>query len=153
MNSALNLSREPSVPVIALDGAESVQGRALFVISALYWCARWLSQVEVRLIDVVNEDVVLAAAVFEADTGNKLTIYRPFQLGSPLEGSDLYAAAAFRSASHLRLAEAHLAKIPVMMALQFPEPGFVNSSIFMQKAAFDPKIFAERLYTTVESWI
>jgi hypothetical protein len=141
------------VPVIALDGAESVEGRALFAISALYWSARWLSRVEVRLIDVVNEDVALAAAVFEADTGNKLAVYRPSWRRSPLEGSDLYAAAAFRSASHLRLAEAQLAEIPVVVALQFPEPRFLNSSIFMQKAAFDPKVFAERLYTTVESWI
>ena len=152
MNSVLSPSGEPSVPVIALDGAESVQGRAFFAISALYWCAPWLSRVEIRLIDVMNEDVALAAAVFEADTGNKLTIYRPSGR-SPLAGSDLYAAAAFRSASHLRLEEAQLTKIPVILALQFPEPSFVNSSIFMQKAAFDPKIFAERLYTTVESWI
>jgi hypothetical protein len=152
MNSALNRSRDPSVPVLALDGAESVQGRALFAISALYWCAPWLSRVEVRLIDVVNEDVALAAAVFEADTGNQLTVYRPSRR-SPLEGSDLYAAAAFRSASHLRLAEAQFAKIPAVVALQFPEPRFLNGSIFMQKAAFDPKIFADRLYTTVESWI
>ena len=141
------------MPVIALDGAESVEGRALFTISALYWCAPWLSRVEVRLIDVVNEDVALAASVFEADTGNKLEVYQPFGRQSPLRGSDLYAAAAFRSASHLRLAEAQLAKIPVVVALQFPEPLFLNSSIFMQKAAFDPRIFAERLYTTVESWI
>jgi hypothetical protein len=136
-----------------LDGAESEAGRALFAISALYWCARWLSRFEVRLIDVVNEDVALAAAVFEADTGNKLTVYRPSLRRSPLEKSDLYVAAAFRSASHLRLEEAQLANIPVIVAIQFPESGFLNSSIFMQKAAFDPKIFAERLYTTVESWI
>jgi len=148
MNAAL-----PSVPVIALDGAESVEGRALFAISALYFCGLWLSRVEVRLIDVVNEDVALAAAVFEADTGNKLTIYRSSQGRSPLHGSDLYAAVAFGSPSHLRLAEAQLGKIPVIVALQFPEPGFLNSSIFLQKAAFDPRIFAERLYTTVESWI
>jgi hypothetical protein len=141
------------MPVIALDGAESVQGRALFAISGLYWCALWLSRVEVRLIDVVNEDVALAAAIFEADTGNKLTIYCPSRGKSPLAGSDLYAAAAFRSPSHLRLAEAQLMKIPVVVALQFPEPGFLNSSIFMQKAASDPKLFAERLYATVESWI
>jgi len=141
------------MPVIAFDGAESVAGRALFAISALYWCALWLSRVEVRLIDVVNEDVALAAAVFEADTGKKLSIYRPSRGKSPLEGSDLYAATAFRSASHLRLAEAQSMKIPVIVALQFPEPSFLNSLIFMQKAAFDPKIFAERLYTTVESWI
>lgn len=140
-------------PVIAIDGNESVEGRALFTLSALYWCREWLPHVETRLIDVSDENVTLAADVVRADVGADIRVRQSSSLQSPLAGVDLYAAVAFRSAGHLRLAEAAHAGIPVMLALQFPSPEYLGGCILRQRAAFNPRIFAEELHAIVKPWL
>ncbi|HTC33305.1 MAG TPA: hypothetical protein VK724_08035 [Bryobacteraceae bacterium] len=140
-------------PVIVLDGTESVYGRALFAISALYWCAEWLANVEFRLIDVSDEDVLLAVAVLRADMGADLEVRPSSKDFSPLGDADLYVAAAFRSAQHLRLSEAAYGKIPVLLAMQFPDAEYINGSVLRQRAAFEPKLFAEELYAIVKPWL
>jgi hypothetical protein len=77
-------------PVIVLDGSESSDGRALLTISALYWCAEWLPDVEVRFSDVSNEDVALAAQALRWDIGVSVSLMRPSMIRSPLLGVDLY---------------------------------------------------------------
>lgn len=141
-------------PVIALDGTESMEGRALFLISTLYWCLDWLSAVDLRLIDVTAEDVTTAARVFQWEHGIDLDIYSPEIGTSPLAGADLYAAAAFRSARHLRLSEAQYARIPALVAIQFPDSDWLSPSIICrQPAAFDPQIMAADLRSVVKPWL
>jgi hypothetical protein len=57
------------VPVIAFDGSESVSGRALLCLSALYHCSDRLHGVKLRLIDVAEADVRLAAEALHWDVG------------------------------------------------------------------------------------
>jgi hypothetical protein len=140
-------------PVIALDGSESIEGRALFAISALYWCAEWLHHVEVRLIDVSAESVVLATDVLRWDLGVTVGMRRQSAIESALSGVDLYAAAAFRSTRHLRLSEAAHAGIPTMVALQFPEPEQFGAFVPRQRAAFDPRAFAAEMGAIVKPWL
>jgi hypothetical protein len=149
----IHQERSPDRPVIAIDGTESVHGRALFTLSALYWCVDWLSDVEVRLIDALDDDVILAASILRAEIGADLRIQPSPRELSTLAGADIYVAAAFRSAEHLRLAEAARWRIPVMLALQFPDPEYLGGSVLRQRAAFDPRVFAEHLYTIVRPWL
>jgi hypothetical protein len=143
-----------SRPVIAIDGAESSEGRAIFVISALNWCIDWLPGVELKLIDVANEDVILAASVFFWQHGIHLAISPADDAESSLAGADLYAAAAFRAPRHLRLEEAHDEGIPVLLAIQFPDPDWLSAPVLCRRpAAFDPRIFAEELGAIVKPWL
>lgn len=140
------------VPVIALDGNESASGRALLCISALYHCSDRLHGVKLRLIDVADADVRLAAEALHWDVGLALDV-RPADnpgKGSPLSGVSLYAGIACGSARHLRLDEADRRHIPTMVALQFPGENEIPQSVALtENAAFDPKLFAEALVETV----
>lgn len=143
-----------SRPVIAIDGTESIEGRSLFVISALNWCLDWLCEVELRLIDVADEDVILAAQVFLWEHGVRLAINPGGDGEFPLTGAHLYAAAAFRGPRHLRLDEAKKEDIPVFLAIQFPDPDWLSAPLLCRRAAaFDPRIFAEQLGAIVKPWL
>ena len=137
-----------------MDGAESTEGRALFVVSALSSCTAWLPRVRVRFADVANENVVLALDVFSRQHGIQFDIRHAADRSSPLKGADVYAAVAFRSVTHLRLAEARTARIPTMLAIQFPQPESISPAILLrQPAAFDPARFAADLGAIVEPWL
>jgi hypothetical protein len=141
-------------PVIVLDGCESIEGRALLTISALYWCAQWLPRVDVRFSDVMDEDVILAVNALRWDCGASVALVRASSVRSPLLGADLYGGIAFRSVSHLRLAEAAAIGIPAVVAVQFPfEDEFRPNLLLRQLAAFDPRVFADELYAIVKPWI
>jgi hypothetical protein len=141
-------------PVLVIDGAESMEGRALFVISALAGCLDWLPSVTVRFADVIDENVVTALDVFRHDHGIQFDVRHPADRTSPLRGADLYAAVAFRSAGHLRLGEAQSARIPTLLAIQFPEPEWVSPSVLLRRAAaFDPRRFAADLGAIVTPWL
>ena len=105
------------------------------------------------MIDVSNDDVLLAAAVLRAEIGVDLLLRGQSVSWSPLGDADLYAAAAFRSASHLRLSEAAYMRVPTFLAIQFPDAEFINGCVLRQPAAFDPKRFAEHLYDVVKPWL
>jgi hypothetical protein len=148
------VDRGRSRPVIALDGSESMQGRALFVLSALTWCLDWLPAVDLRLIDVTNEDVTLAAKVFMWEHGINVAILSPESDESPLSGADIYAAVTFRSASHLRIKEAASFGIPVLLAMQFPDTIWLSGSVLCRRpSAFDPRLFANDLGAIVKRWL
>lgn len=144
-------------PVIVVDGTESVAGRALFTISALYWCRAWLPGVDLRLIDVANPNVLLAAEAFSWEHGISFDIRHadPARDGEcPLDGADLYAAVVFRSARHLRLEQARMRAIPMLLAIQFPEPEwFAASTLLRSEAAFDPRVFACDLECVIRPWV
>jgi len=146
--------RGRSRPVIALDGSESLQGRALFVLSALTWCLDWLPAVDLRLVDITNEDVSLAAKVFSWEHGINLALSSPTDVESSMTGVDLYAAVAFRSAYHLRIQEAASSGIPVLLAMQFPETAWLTAAILGRRpSAFDPRLFAADLGAIVKRWL
>lgn len=139
------------VPVIAFDGNESASGRALLCLSALYHCSDRLHGVKLRLIDVADADVRLAAEALHWDGGLAVDV-RPAESagkGSPLAGVSLYAGIACGSARHMRLDEADRRHIPTMVAMQFPDEDEVCRGFELQEdAAFDPQLFAEALVET-----
>lgn len=147
-------SLAPERPLIALDGTESTEGRSLFVISALYWCLDWLPAVDLRMIDVKNEDVSAAVQVLRWEHGVDVQVVDMPKSESPLLHADLYAAAAFRSADHVRVAEAEEAGIPLLLTLQYPDAAWLSSSVLCRReAAFDPRLFARELKTAVMPWL
>jgi|SRR5450432_485533 hypothetical protein len=141
-------------PTIALDGTETMEGRALFMLSALQWCTGWLPAVDLRMVDVTNEDVELAANVFSWEHGIPIDLRPPCEDDSMLEGVDLYAAAGFQSPGHLRLTESRHLGIPVLLAIQFPDPTWFSASIQLRRAAaFNPRVFAAELEQIVKTWL
>ncbi len=145
-------------PLIVFDGTESVNGRAFLAISALHWCVDWLPRARVRLIDVTDENVALAARAFHWDTGIALDLWKPppspEQAGASLAGASLYAGIAFRSAGHMRIDAARGQGIPVLLAVQFPdESWFSASTLLREDAAFDPRIFAAHLSAIITPWL
>lgn len=136
--------------ILALDGSESIHGRGFLVVSSLYWCVEALEGIDVRILDVTSRDVQLALDVFQWDTGVRLTV-QPDAEG--LEDAALYGGIAFRSAAHLRLSEAARHDVPTLVAIQFPAPEWMSAPILaLGNAAFDPKLFGERLRDAVRSW-
>jgi hypothetical protein len=141
-----------SRPVIAIDGSESIEGRALFTISSLAWSVDWLAAVELKMIDVSDDNVELALDVFRWKYGISIESIPPGR--SSLSGSDLYVAVAFRSADHLRLNEARDAQLPTLLAIQFPQPEWFSAPILLRRsAAFNPRILAAHLRTVVSAWL
>ena len=152
------------VPVIAIDGNESVSGRALLCLSALYHCSDRLHGVRLRLIDVDDADVRLAAEALHWDVGLAIDV-RPANSAadeeSPLAGASLYAGIACGSARHMRLEEAERRHIPTMLAMQFPDEDEVCRGFRLKEdAAFDPRRFAtalveaaRRLEAPLDTWL
>lgn len=141
-------------PLIVLDGTESMEGRAFYLISALHWCLDWLPAVDLRMIDVSNEDVDLAVHALHWEHGIDIEIVDVSRSASPFLDADLYAAAAFRSADHLRLADAAKAGIPVLLTLQYPDKEWLSAAALSRReAAFDPHVFAHELKLSVRSWL
>lgn len=144
-------------PIIAFDGNESAAGRALFCLSALYHCTDSLHGLVVRLIDVADPDVLMAAEAFYWDTGIEIDVWpveRAAADGSPLVGVRFYAGIASGSASHMRLGEASWRQVPTLLALQYPDQEWLSASIVLrQNAAFDPRLFAEAVAGGIERWV
>lgn len=140
--------------VLALDGTEGVEGRALFTLSALAFSRPWRDTVTIRLIDVTDNNVLLAAGALGWDEGITIEIRKPdeeAERGSPLEGAALYAGVAFRSARHMRLEEARRRGIPTVVAVQYPDPGEESPLPPTEPdAAFDTRQFAALLGRAVQ---
>lgn len=140
-------------PILAIDGTESINGRALLTLSALYWCEGWLSDIHLRVIDVADDNVLLACRALEWDLGTTVEIRNT---GTPasLAGADLYAGIGFCSADHMRLAEAEMLALPTLVALQFPDNRWCLPSILLrEEEAFDPSKFADHLRKMVQTWL
>jgi hypothetical protein len=141
-------------PLIALDGTESENGRGLFTLSALSYCTDWLPLVRLRMADVANENVVTAIDVFRFEHGIDIDVRHPADRSSPLQDADLYGGVGYRSAAHMRISEAHRSGIPVLLAMQFPEPEWVSPvTVLRHDAAFDPAQFGSLLGAIVKPWI
>lgn len=152
--TAINGRPHQGRPVIAIDGTESIEGRALFTISALYWCLDLLPRVDLRLIDVADENVALALELLRSQHGVEAEVCPVHEHSSPLAGASLYAAVAFRSADHLRIAEARDARLPTLLAIQFPDAEWLLPSVVLrQRSAFDPRCFADDLRSVVMPWL
>lgn len=132
--------------VLALDGTEGMEGRALFALSALAFAQDWSASVSIRLIDVADDSVLLAAEALSWDEGIAIETWCAgdgTDRGSPLDGAVLYAGAAFRNARHMRLDEARRRGIPTVVAIQYPDPGEdIPLPPTEPDAAFDTRRFA-----------
>lgn len=140
----------PARPLLLLDGVESATGRALMTISALYWSLDWLDGATPHLVGVIDPDVVLAAQAFVRDTGARLS-WSADTLDL-FKDARLYAGIAFRSGAHMQLDAARRRRVPVVLAVQYPDENWLTAStVIHQPLAFDPRRFAQHLGATFRS--
>lgn len=130
---------------LVVDGTESVTGRGLLLLSALYGCTDRLAGLTIRVCDVARPDVILAWQVFHAETGLRIDLRRQ-SAERVLAGAVLYAAIAAGDAGHLRLREAAQAGVPTLVAVQFPDAARPPDPAHrIDAAAFDTRRFAAEL--------
>jgi hypothetical protein len=135
--------------VLVVNGAEDVQGRALFIISALYHCIDFLKPYLVRFVGVRSGAVEIAAEVLGYDTGLNVEISGDSPGSNPqkvFRNAVLYAAVVFDDVSDLGLKQATAAGVPNLIAMQFPKlSDFTAERISRLASAHDPVIFAQSL--------
>lgn len=130
---------------VVVDGAEDDQGRALFVVSALYHCSDRLRNRVVRFVSVRSAAVRIAAEVLAFDTGLTVQTLETDPETDPataFENAAVYAAVAFSETSHLGLAEARERGVREVIAIQFPDPPAPAHYAARLAAAHDPAQFA-----------
>jgi hypothetical protein len=131
-----------------------MEGRAFYLVSVLHWCLDWLPAVDLQMIDVSNEDVLIAVHALRWEHGIDIEIVDTSRSVSALAHADLYAAAAFRSADHLRLAEAEKAGVPVLLTLQYPDEAWLSAAVLCRReAAFNPREYARELESAAKAWL
>lgn len=143
--------------VIVLDGAETLDGRALYLISALYFCHEWSKLVSFRLINVTDDNVSLAAEALSWDEGVAIDVWKQGdekRRGSPFADADLYVAVSFRSMVHMELEEAGRYQVPTVLAIQYPDLALLSPVVLLaRKAAFDPRLLAAMIGRVVRPWL
>lgn len=141
-------------PILVIDGSETIEGRAMAVLSALHHCRDWIGNVQLKMIDLTDEDVTLACDVLRWEDGLEIETHPPLRSSEVLENADLYVAIAFRTCQHLRLEQASQCGIPALLAVQFPDPAWTTpSTVLRHRAAFDPREFATVLRQVVGPWL
>lgn len=139
------LTNGVSQGTLLFDGAESTNGRAMMVISALYHTVQWISAYRIVFANVTDPNVAIALAAFTYDTGEPVETLQTIS-DEDFRDVTLYAGVAFRSAAHMRIDAAAAARVPVLLAIQYPERRWTTPSTIMHaRAAFDPGIFAQHL--------
>lgn len=131
---------------LVVHGGEDEQGRALFVISALYHCLDALRGRPVRFIGVDTPAVEFAVGVLAFDTGVKVDIVPRGAERAALDQAALYAAVAFDDdAAALAVLDGR-ADPPHLVALQFPPYARMTAHhVAVLAAAHSPRRFAELL--------
>jgi len=134
-------------PALIINGREDEQGRALFVISALYHCIDLLQNRAVRFLTVDSIEVDIAIRNLEFDTGLRVAISTvPLSAteDSFFRGAGLYVAVAFDNDEGLHLWGTGGAPIPQLIPMQFPPVERMNSAAACHlHAAQDPAILAQ----------
>lgn len=134
---------------VVCDGSESVEGRALLLISALHHAKDALTGVPIRFVNVSDRAVVSAIELLEWDFGldvGMVALEHGDSAVQALSGARLYAAIGFRDAKHLLGQEASRASVPSLIALQFPDMQTLDAhGTLMLAAAHDPAIYGGRL--------
>lgn len=132
-------------PAVVVDGAEDGQGRALFVVSALYHCSDRLRNRVVRFVSVHSAAMRIAAEVLAFDTGLTVQTLEADPKTDPaaaFENAAVYAAVAFSETGHLGLAEARERGVREVVAVQFPDASAPAHVAARLAAAHDPAKFA-----------
>jgi hypothetical protein len=135
--------------IVCLDGTEGLDGRALMLLSVCHLAARRLRSWSLRIIDVDDPDVELAAEALAFDTGLDVHVLGSTAAEDPLRGASLYVALTHRGIAHLRLEEAARAGIPVLAAAQSAEcPG--RSDMLPTAFGHDTRAFADLLGVSLD---
>lgn len=139
--------------MVLLDGVEDGEGRALFLISALYHCSVDLLNCTIRVLDASQPAVIAAIALLRWDTGLDVAPVSErdvVQNTSIFRGARLYAAVRFRATTGLHLAEARFFDVPLLVALQFPDEAAIDPDrLRLLQAAHDPAILARHIVRAV----
>jgi hypothetical protein len=131
-------------PMIAIDGREGDEGRALLAVSALYHCADTLLDCPILFVDVESAAVEIAVEVLRWDTGLQVTTSPP-QARVSMERMRLLAAIVRQGLPWPRLQAVRHAGLATLIAVQFPPPFPDGETLGLLPAAHDPCRFAERL--------
>jgi hypothetical protein len=128
---------------LVVNGREDEQGRALFVVSALYHCLDALRGRVVRFIDVDCVAVEMAVGVLAFDGNVQTEIVPRGAERSALQEAALYVAVAFDDdAQALALLDSDCAP-PRLVALQFPPyERMTPENLSVLAAAHSHRIFA-----------
>jgi hypothetical protein len=132
----------PPRPLVVADGTESVEGRALLLVSALHFAAAGLAGCDIAFVGVA--DAAVRAAIDDLRWATSLAA--TVEQGDPavvLAGARLYCAIVFRDTAHLALAAARRLQVPTVIGVQFPalrQP---------PHDAHDPRLFAAKLIAAV----
>ena len=128
---------------MVVHGGEDEQGRALFVVSALYHCLDALRDRTVRFVGVDTAAVEFAIGVLAFETGVQTEIVPGGHEYEGLRDAALYAAVAFDDDATALSVLGGQAKLPYLVALQFPPyERMTTQYVSLLHAAHSPRRFA-----------
>lgn len=136
---------------LVLDGTEGIEGRALFLVSALHHAARRLIGWELMFVRADDPYVRTAIEALRWDTMLDATVVSDDQIAGALSRAELYAAVCFRGTEHLPLNDIAAAGVPTLLAIQFPDTGRHDATaLALQRAAHDPAVLGSALLDRLE---
>lgn len=120
------------------------------LVSALHHAAVALAGWQVVFIGGPDPNVETAIDALRWDTGLDATVAPRGREGALLAGARLFAAVSFRDTAYLPLATVQAQGVPIMVAVQFPDPARHGAAVFaLQRAAHDPGRLADAILARV----
>jgi hypothetical protein len=136
---------------LVLDGIEGIEGRALFLVSALHHAASQLIGWELIFIHADDPYVRTAVEALRWDTMLDATTVSDDAIATVLSRAELYVAVCFRDTTHLPLDHVAAAGVPTLLPIQFPDIGRHGAAaLALQRAAHDPAILCSTLLDRLE---
>jgi hypothetical protein len=131
---------------LVVHGVEDEQGRALFVVSALYHCVDAVRERPIRFIGVQSAAVEIAVGVLHFDTGVQVEIVPEDQNEDCLRSAALYVAVALDDDTAALAVTGVAPQTPRLVLMQFPPyERLTPNAIPTLGAAHSPRRFAELL--------
>ena len=134
---------------IVIHGREDLQGRALFVTSALHRCVSCLHGRKIRYVGVQSLNVEIAAQVLAFDHSLDVEVSSVDPEADPKEAfrdAALYVAVVFNDASGVGHLKASALGVSTFVAVQFPKVESLSVEIACNlSAAHDTSILATRV--------
>jgi hypothetical protein len=136
---------------LVLDGTEGVEGRALFLVSALHHAARQLAGWELMFTRAGDPYVRTAIEALRWDTALDASAISGDAIASALSRAELYVAVCFRDTAHLPLDRVAAAGVPTLLPIQFPDVDRHGAAaLALQRAAHDPAVLCSALLDRLE---
>lgn len=137
-------------PRLVADGTDGMDGRALLLVSALHRGAKRMAQWEILFVSCRDPSVQTAIEALRWDTGLDVSVIPEGGEGRALSGAQLFAAVAFRDVEYLPLGAIVSHSVPMLVAIQFPDPARHGAAVFaLQRAAHDPERLAAALVARI----